>query len=210
MKTYLGNFLRAKTPKPRYKQQQTQSKKKWENHLISLYCIRNHDGICLFAHHFQVARIAQLHEPQLIGMGFTAITRMLCEVVDGKGSLKFIDFDKKKVLVEENEQQQFLTVLITTEDAPAIREKLRKFTECFARIFQLQHQINLGKNYITKEDYALASEFVTIIFSERSDRILNIFPLIFDSIRSEPSSHARGTKIPTSSNPTAIDIKRNI
>ena len=139
MKSHLSNFLKDKARKPR---QQTQHEEKWENHLISLYCIRNHDGICLFAHHFQVARIAQLHEPQLIGMGFTAITRMLCEIVDGRGSLKFIDFGKKKVLVEENEHQQFLTVLITTEDTPALREKLKKFTECFSRIFQLQHQVN--------------------------------------------------------------------
>jgi hypothetical protein len=210
VKNHLEILRRERNWKPWIKQQHVPSEESWENHLISLYCIRIHDGLCLFAHHFQVARIAQLHEPQLIGMGFTAITRMLCEVVDGKGNLKYIDFDSKKVLVEENEQQQFLTVLITTANIQVIRKKLRKFTECFAQIFQLQHQINLRKNYISKEDYALASEFVTIIFSNKSDRILNIFPLIFDSIRSEPPIHAADTKIMVPSNPKSIDIKKEI
>ncbi|MFW9777296.1 MAG: hypothetical protein ACFFE8_00500 [Candidatus Heimdallarchaeota archaeon] len=210
MKSRLGTFLQKKNEEPQIKEQQLPGDETWKNDLISLYCIRNHDGLCLFAHHFQVARIAQLHEPQLIGMGFTAITRMLCEVVDSKGHLRYIDFITKKVLVEENQHQQFLTVLITTRDTPIVRKKLRKFTECFAQIFQLQHQINLRKNYISKEDYALASEFVAIIFSNKSNRVLNLFPLIFDSIRTEQPIGGEETKIVTSSNTTPVNIKKNI
>ncbi|MFW9854069.1 MAG: hypothetical protein ACFFFG_03385 [Candidatus Thorarchaeota archaeon] len=211
MKSHLDTLLQKKNQKSQNKQQQLPGKEVCENDLISLYCIRIHDGLCLFAHHFQLARIAQLHEPQLIGMGFTAITRMLREVVDSKGHLRYIDFFTKKVIIEENQQQQFLTVLITTRDNPFVRKKLRKFTECFAQIFQLQHQINLRKNYISKEDYALASEFVSIIFSNNSNRILNLFPLIFDSIRTEKPICMEETKIVASSSPTPpVNIKKNI
>ena len=88
------------------KKSQTETFSDWKHHLISLYIIRNGDGICLFSHHFQLGLISQI-ENQLVGMGFTAISQMLQEIVDSSSSLVMLDLGSKKVLIEEKES--FLT-----------------------------------------------------------------------------------------------------
>ncbi len=82
----------------------------WKNDIIALYIIRSLDGICLFSHYFQIGEISAI-ENQLIGMGFTAMSKMMKEVVDSSVSLKLIDLGEKKVLIEEYEN--LISVLIT-------------------------------------------------------------------------------------------------
>ncbi|UCG90674.1 MAG: hypothetical protein JSU57_02795, partial [Candidatus Heimdallarchaeota archaeon] len=86
--------------------------KDWKKHLISLYIIRKSDGICLFSHHFQLGAISQI-ENQLVGMGFTALAKMMREIVDKSARLNMIDLGRKKVLIEE--RINLLVVLVTTE-----------------------------------------------------------------------------------------------
>ena len=76
------------------------SSENWKQHLISLYIIRKSDGICLFSHHFQLGLISQI-EIQLVGMGFTALARMMREIVDSSSCLSMIDLGEKKVLINE-------------------------------------------------------------------------------------------------------------
>ncbi|NHJ01923.1 MAG: hypothetical protein EAX86_07240 [Candidatus Heimdallarchaeota archaeon] len=165
----------------RYRESKTEDEvpKDWKNHLISLYLIRNNDGICLFSHHFQLAAISQI-ENQLIGMGFSAISKMMREVVDKSAQLSLIDLGEKKVLIEH--QPKILAVLITTFDLKHIRNKLREFAIYFERMFELQQRISLV-THVCPEDYALASELVSFIFNDHPSRVLEIVPLIFKSIR---------------------------
>ncbi len=153
----------------------------WQKFLLSLYMIRSRDGICLFSHHFQLATISQI-ENQLIGMGFSAISKMMQEVVDAEANLTLIDLGGKKVLIDERET--LLAVLVSSIDLKHIREKLREFTNCFERMFELQQRIS-QVTHVCPEDYALASELVEFIFDDNPSRVLQIVPLIFRSIRND-------------------------
>jgi hypothetical protein len=155
------------------------SQKEWKHHLLSLYIIRKTDGICLFSHHFQIGLISQI-ENQLVGMGFTALERMMREIVDSSAHLELIDLGKKKVLVEE--RKNLLAVLITTDNSQLIRLKLEELTNHFEKMFELQQQISL-ETCVKLEDYALTAELVSIVFKDKPNRILEIIPIIFKSIR---------------------------
>lgn len=155
------------------------SQKKWKHHLFSLYIIRKSDGICLFSHHFQIGLISQI-ENQLVGMGFTALEKMMREIVDSSAHLELIDLGKKKVLIEE--RRNLLAVLITTDNSQFIRLKLEELTSHFEKMFDLQQQINL-ETCVKLEDYALTAELVSIVFTDQPKRILEIIPIIFKSIR---------------------------
>ena len=149
------------------------SQKKWKHHLFSLYIIRKSDGICLFSHHFQIGLISQI-ENQLVGMGFTALEKMMREIVDSSAHLELIDLGKKKVLIEE--RRNLLAVLITTDNSQFIRLKLEELTSHFEKMFDLQQQINL-ETCVKLEDYALTAELVSIVFTDQPKRILEIIPI---------------------------------
>ncbi|MFX0121220.1 MAG: hypothetical protein ACFE9A_17670 [Candidatus Hodarchaeota archaeon] len=151
----------------------------WEKQLISLYIIRKSDGICLFSHHFQLGFISQI-ENQLVGMGFTALARMMQEIVDSSSRLNLIDLGRKKVLIDE--RSNVLSVLVTTLDAPILYEKLKELTDHFENLFELQQKISL-ESCVCLEDYALTSELVNLVFRDRPKRILEIIPVIFKSIQ---------------------------
>ena len=155
------------------------SPKKWNHHLFSLYLIRKSDGICLFSHHFQIGPLSQI-ENQLVGMGFTALEKMMQEIVDSSANLKLIDLGKKKVLIEE--RRNLLAILITTDNSQFLRLKLEEITNHFEKMFELQQQINL-ETCVKLEDYALTAELVSIVFTDQPKRILEIIPIIFKSIR---------------------------
>lgn len=161
--------------------------KNWKQDLISLYLVRNSDGICLFSHHFQLGSMAQI-ETQLVGMGFTAISKMMREVVDTSSRLTLMDLGSKKVLFEDHENM--MAVLIVLKDLPFYRKKLEELVNYFEKLFELQQQINL-KTHVCLEDYALTSELVSLIFSEQSMDMLDIIPLIFKTIQKNDS---KGTK----------------
>ncbi|MHA2305236.1 MAG: hypothetical protein ACXACU_07555 [Candidatus Hodarchaeales archaeon] len=156
----------------------------WKQDLISLYIVRNSDGICLFSHHFQLGSIAQI-ETQLVGMGFTAISKMMREVVDASSRLILMDLGPKKVLIEEHENM--MAILIVMKDLPFYRKKLDELINYFEKLFELQQQINL-KTHVCLEDYALASELVSLIFSERSMDMRDIVPLVFKTIQKNDSN----------------------
>ncbi|UCG01004.1 MAG: hypothetical protein JSW11_15470 [Candidatus Heimdallarchaeota archaeon] len=155
----------------------------WKQHLISLYIIRKNDGICLFSHHFQLGLISQI-ENQLVGMGFTALARMMQEIVDSSSRLNKIDLGEKKVLIDE--RKNLLAVLVTTQDNSFLHKKLEELTDHFEKIFELQQQINL-ETCVRLEDYALTSELVSLVFKDRPKRVLEIIPVIFKSIRKNDS-----------------------
>ncbi|MFX1506110.1 MAG: hypothetical protein ACFFDC_08340 [Promethearchaeota archaeon] len=155
----------------------------WKQHLISLYIIRKGDGICLFSHHFQLGLISQI-ENQLVGMGFTAISQMLQEIVDSSSSLVMMDLGSKKVLIEE--KQNFLTILITTNYSPLLRNKLKKLADLFEKMFELQQRISLVTQ-VCVEDYALTTDLVSLVFEDKPTRVLEIIPVIFKSIRKNKS-----------------------
>jgi hypothetical protein len=155
----------------------------WKQHLISLYIIRKGDGICLFSHHFQLGLISQI-ENQLVGMGFTAISQMLQEIVDSSSSLVMMDLRSKKVLIEE--KQNFLTVLVTTINSPLLRSKLKKLADLFEKMFELQQRISLVTQ-VCAEDYALTTELVSLVFEDGPSRVLEIIPVIFKLIRKDKS-----------------------
>ena len=155
----------------------------WKQHLISLYIIRHSDGICLFSHHFQLGRISQI-ENQLVGMGFTAISQMMQEIVDSSSSLVLMDLGSKKVLIEEREN--ILGILITTVNSSFFREKLEELANHFEKMFELQQQINL-ETYVCLDDYALTTELVSLVFKDQPTRVLEVIPIIFKSIRKNKS-----------------------
>ncbi len=162
-----------------WRNNQVVTPKNWQNHLISLYIVRKDDGICLFSHHFQLGLISQI-ETQLVGMGFTALAKMMREIVDSTARLCLIDLGKKKVLI--NERSTSLTVLVTTKNSLFLRGKLEELTDYFERIFELQQRINLTTR-VCLEDYALTEELISLVFKEKPTRVLEIVPLIFKSIR---------------------------
>ncbi|MFW9902900.1 MAG: hypothetical protein ACFFFH_01090 [Candidatus Thorarchaeota archaeon] len=165
------------------KKNQSDTLLNWKQHLISLYIIRKGDGICLFSHHFQLGLISRI-ENQLVGMGFTAISQMLQEIVDSSSSLVMMDLGSKKVLIEE--KQGFLTILITTINSPLLRNKLKKLADLFEKIFELQQRISLVTQ-VCVEDYALTTELVSMVFEDEPTQILRIIPVIFKSIRKNKS-----------------------
>ena len=151
----------------------------WKQHIISLYIIRHSDGICLFSHHFQLGFISQI-ENQLVGMGFTAISQMMQEIVDSSSSLVMVDLGSKKVLIEE--RKNILAILITTVNTSFLREKLEELADYFEKMFELQQQINL-ETRVCLEDYALTTDLVSLVFRDQPTRVLEIIPVIFKSIR---------------------------
>ena len=157
------------------------SPENWRQQLISLYIIRKSDGICLFSHHFRLGLISQI-EIQLVGMGFTALARMMQEIVDSSSRLKMIDLGEKKVLI--NERINLLVVLVTTQDNIFLYKKLEELTDHFEKIFELQQQISL-ETCVRLEDYALTAELVSLVFQDRPKRVLEIIPLIFKSIQKD-------------------------
>lgn len=150
----------------------------WKKHLISLYIIRS-DGICLFSHHFQIGLISQI-ETQLVGMGFTAISQMMQEIVDSSLSLELIDLGPKKVLIEEYEN--ILAILIATTNSDFLRAKLKELADHFEKMFELQQRIS-AETRVSLEDYALTAELVSMVFQDQPTRVLEIIPVIFKSIR---------------------------
>jgi hypothetical protein len=165
------------------KKNQSETLLNWKQHLISLYIIRKGDGICLFSHHFQLGLISRI-ENQLVGMGFTAISQMLQEIVDSSSSLVMMDLGSKKVLIEE--KQGTLTILITTINSPLLRSKLKKLADLFEKMFELQQRISLVTQ-VCIEDYALTTELVSMVFEDRPTQVLRIIPVIFKSIRKNKS-----------------------
>ena len=157
--------------------------KNWKQHLLSLYIIRKSDGICLFSHHFQLGLISQI-ENQLVGMGFTALAKMMREIVDSSARLCMVDLMTKKVLIDE--RRNLLAVLVTTDHSPFLCSKLKEITDHFEKMFELQQQINL-ETCVRLEDYALTGELVSLVFKDRPKRILEIIPVIFKSIRKSDS-----------------------
>lgn len=173
----------------------TKPSENWKEHLISLYIIRKSDGICLFSHHFQLGMISQI-ENQLVGMGFTALARMMQEIVDSSSRLNMIDLGEKKVLI--NERINLLSVLVTTQESVFLYKKLEELTDHFEKIFELQQQINL-ETCVRLEDYALTAELVSLVFKDRPKRVLEIIPVIFKSIR-KSDSYTQGKKFLPSQN----------
>ncbi len=184
--------------------------KDWKKHLISLYIIRKSDGICLFSHHFQLGAISQI-ENQLVGMGFTALAKMMREIVDRSARLNMIDLGRKKVLIDE--RINLLVVLVTTEDSSFLIKKLEELTDHFENMFELQQQINL-ETCVRLEDYALTSELVSLVFKDRPKRVLEIIPVIFKSIRRSNTIHSnqekRLTSIFTVNNLTINETKTSL
>ncbi|MFX0185624.1 MAG: hypothetical protein ACFE95_21275 [Candidatus Hodarchaeota archaeon] len=162
----------------------------WKQQLLSLYIVRNTDGICLFSHHFRLGMVSQI-ENQLVGMGFIAMIKMMKEIVDSTVKLNLIDLGKKIVLIDE--RKNYFTILVTTKNTIFLREKLRKFTDYFEKIFELQFQINNNK-CVCLEDYALTSDLVSMVFDDQSGRSLEIIPIIFKSIRKKYSIKPRHDK----------------
>lgn len=161
---------------------QTDIPDNWQEHLISLYIIRKIDGICLFSHHFQLG-LSQI-ENQLVGMGFTALVRMLHEIVDPTISLNMIDCGHKKILIDE--RRNLLAVLVTTQNSHFLREKLKELIDHFEKLFELQQRINLT-THVCLEDYALTTELVSLVFKDQPARVLDMIPLIFKSIQKRNS-----------------------
>ncbi len=162
------------------KRDRTSVQLNWKKTLISLYIIRNTDGICLYYHHFQLGSISQI-ETQLVGMGFSAMSKMMQEIVDSNSHLSLIDLDKKKVIIEE--KGDLLGILVTVDYSSVIREKLIELLDYFEKIFQLQREISSLGNHVCLEDYALTSELVDLVFEKQPLKVLEIVPLIFKSIR---------------------------
>ena len=162
------------------KRDRTSVQLNWKKALISLYIIRNTDGICLYYHHFQLGSISQI-ETQLVGMGFSAMSKMMQEIVDSNSHLSLIDLDKKKVIIEE--KGDLLGILVTVDYSSVIREKLIELLDYFEKIFQLQREISSLGNHVCLEDYALTSELVDLVFEKQPLKVLEIVPLIFKSIR---------------------------
>lgn len=162
------------------KRDRTSEQLNWKKALISLYIVRNTDGICLYYHHFQLGSISQI-ETQLVGMGFSAMSKMMQEIVDSNSRLSLIDLDKKKVIIEE--KGDLLGILVTIEYSPVIREKLIELLDYFEKIFQLQREISSLGKHVCLEDYALTSELVDLVFEKQPLKVLEIVPLIFKSIR---------------------------
>ncbi|MFX1516119.1 MAG: hypothetical protein ACFFC6_07415 [Promethearchaeota archaeon] len=175
------------------KKNQRETYSDWKHHLVSLYIIRKGDGICLFSHHFQLGTISHI-ENQLVGMGFTAISQMLQEIVDSSLSLVMMDLRSKKVIIEEKEN--FLTILITTVNSPILRDKLEELANLFEKMFELQQRISLVTQ-VCVEDYALTSELISLVFKDKPTQVLEIIPLIFNSIRKNKSFSTRERKIDT-------------
>lgn len=159
--------------------------KNWKKDLISLYIVRNSDGICLFSHHFQLGLMSQI-ENQLIGMGFTAISKMMQEVVDTSSRLIMMDLGPKKVLIEERGNK--LAILVVIKDSPFYRKKLEELIDYFEKIFELQEQID-QTTHVCVEDYALTDKLVSLVFSDQSVNIIELIPLVFKAIqKNKPKS----------------------
>ncbi|MHA1974250.1 MAG: hypothetical protein ACTSW1_14720 [Candidatus Hodarchaeales archaeon] len=152
--------------------------KNWQEQLISLYFIRTTDGICLYSHYFQLGSLSHI-ENQLVGMGFTALYRMLKEIVGSKAQLKTIDLGTKQVLIES--RNNLMSILIASNDSPIIRSKLSKLTLIFEQMFELQRQIN-SLGYVRQEDYEFTSQLISLIFSNQYHNILDLIPLLFKLI----------------------------
>ena len=177
MKNSLQRFIKLKNQY--WGNPQVAIPKNWQQHLISLYIVRKDDGICLFSHHFQLSMISQI-ETQLVGMGFTALAKMMREIIDSSARLCMIDLGERKVLIDERSTS--LTVLVTTENSLFLRGKLEELTDYFEKIFELQKRINLTTR-VCLEDYALTADLVSLVFKDKPTRVLEIVPLIFKSIR---------------------------
>jgi hypothetical protein len=138
-------------------------------------------------------------------MGFTALARMMQEIVDSSSRLNLIDLGEKKVLI--NERTNLLAVLVTTEDTSFLYHKLEELTDHFEKLFELQQQINL-ETCVRLEDYALTSELVSLVFKDRPKRILEIIPVIFKSIRKNNTGFSnQEKKILKSLNPPDLSIR---
>ncbi len=168
-----------------------QPPKNWKQDLLSLYIVRNSDGICLFSHHFQIGLMSQI-ESQLIGMGFTAISKMMREVVDASSRLTTMDLGPKKVLIEERSNK--MAILVVKKDLSFYREKLIELVDYFNKIFEIQEQIS-QRTHVCVEDYALANDLVSLIFSDQSMKILEVIPLIFKSIQKNKGSQENNKKV---------------
>ncbi|MFX0171659.1 MAG: hypothetical protein ACFE9L_07045 [Candidatus Hodarchaeota archaeon] len=151
----------------------------WKDHLVSLYFIRQIDGICLFSHHFQLGYETTI-DNQLVGWGFSAFYEMIKEIVDSSADLKLLDVGKKKILIEKG--SNILVVLITTTYTPFYRRKLDRITDFFEKIFSLQLQIN-SEILVHQEDYALTGDLIRFVFNDQTTCMLKIVPIIFKSIQ---------------------------
>ncbi|MHA1942154.1 MAG: hypothetical protein ACW99F_15480 [Candidatus Hodarchaeales archaeon] len=156
----------------------------WYEDLVSLYIVRKDDGICLYSHHFNLGYISRI-ENQLVGMGFVAIISMIREVVDSESQLESISLGRKTILVESREG--ILSILVVKRSSPIIKEKLKKFAIFFNHLFELQQQINKQSNLVCREDYALTTDLIHIIFSIPVESPLKLIPLIFKVIQANPS-----------------------
>jgi hypothetical protein len=141
-----------------------------------------------------------------VGMGFTALARMMQEIVDSSACLSMIDLGEKKVLIDE--RNNLLAVLVTSQDAPFLYKKLNELTDHFENMFELQQQINL-ETYVRLEDYALTSELVSLVFKDRPKRVLEIIPVIFKSIRKSNSIFSnQDKKVLSRLNPTNMTTNK--
>lgn len=152
----------------------------WKQYLISLYFIRNNDGICLFSHHFKLG-VSQI-ESQLVGMGFIAIIQMIREIVDSSAQLSKIELGRKVVLINEKDTILAVLKLNGSVNSPIFYDKLEALTDHFEKLFEFQQQNSL-ETCVCLEDYAMASELVSLIFNDQPTSVLEIIPLIFKAIK---------------------------
>jgi hypothetical protein len=188
--------------------------KDWKKLLLSLFIVQKEEGVCLFSHHFQLGKISRI-DTQLVGIGFTALSKMMQETIDSSSQLSFVDLGKKKVLFEERDM--FRIILVTQEmnkeEFCIILGKVKTLAEYFEKLFFIQQQIT-SKTFVCPEDYALTTDLVSLIFDDEPTPILKIIPLIFKSVQKKNFSFSRKAKYSTNFLPEEFFsvriVKKNI
>ncbi len=166
----------------------------WKQKLLSLYVIHKDNGISLYSHHFQLGEISHI-DSQLVGMGFTALSKMMRQTVDPTSHISFVDLGKKKILFEE--RKTFYIVLVSLElskeEFCVIFQRLKMLAEYFENMFILQQQIT-ARTYVCLDDYALTSDLISLLFNEKQTDFMKIIPVIFRSIQKKSSLISKNVK----------------
>lgn len=107
----------------------------WSDTLVGLYLYMNASGVSIFNYNFKQSEISEHHlDELLISAGISGIVTVLGEMTDGTESLKTIEQENRKIMIETG--KDVTCVLIVQENLVILRNKMEDFLQEVEEIFQ--------------------------------------------------------------------------
>lgn len=108
---------------------------RWTEQLVGLYVYDHDSGVNMFDYQFKQADMSKHYlDELLISAGISGIVIVLGEMTDGSESLKIIEQENRKILIETGTATT--CVLIVKENLTILRNKLEDFLRDFELIFE--------------------------------------------------------------------------